>query len=109
MNIRKLLIIVHRWMGIVCGLLFVAWFVSGIVFLYWTMPTFSNRERLSRIPRIDFSTARVEPMDAAANANIKPTRLRIGMSYDGRPIYRFQGNVSVFADTGQQAPGRNAE
>jgi hypothetical protein len=109
MNIRKLLIIVHRWMGITGGVLFVVWFISGIVFMYWTMPTYGNRERLSGLRPIDLSSARVEPMDAAANARIKPTRLRIGMSYDGRPMYRFQGNVNVFADTGERVPGRNAE
>jgi hypothetical protein len=109
MNLRKLLIIVHRWMGIVGGLLFVAWFISGIVFMYRTMPAFSNKERLSRVPRIDFSAARVEPMEAARNARLKPTRLRIGMYYDGRPVYRFQGNSTVYADTGQPVAGRDAE
>jgi len=30
---RKFLIVLHRWMGIVGGLLFVTWFLSGIIFM----------------------------------------------------------------------------
>jgi hypothetical protein len=106
---RKLLIYSHRWMGIVGGLLVIAWFISGIVFMYRTMPTFSNKERLSRLALIDFSTARIEPADAAHKAGIKPNRLRIGMNYDGRPVYRFQGNTTVYADTGEVVSGRDRE
>src|ERR1051325_5888724 len=96
---RKFLIVLHRWMGIVGGLLFITWFLSGIVFMYWTMPSFSNTDRLAHLRPLDLSTARVEPMDAARTAKIKPTRLRVGMYYDGRPVYRFQ-NATVYADTG---------
>ena len=106
---RKLLIIVHRWMGVVGGLLFVSWFISGIVFMYWTMPAFSDRERLSHLSPIDLSTARVGPMDAARHAGIKPTRLRIGTYYDGRPVYRFQNNSIVYADTGEMVAGRGVD
>jgi hypothetical protein len=109
LDVRKLFILSHRWMGIAGGLLFVAWFISGIVFIYWTMPVFGNEERLRHSPPIDLSTARVEPMDAARNANIKPNRLRVGMYYDGRPIYRFQGNSIFYADTGELVGGRNPD
>jgi hypothetical protein len=105
---RKLLILSHRWMGIAAGLLFIPWLVSGIVFTYRDMPRFSNAERLSHLMPLDLSTARVEPMDAARGIDIKPDRLRVGMHYDGRPVYRFQGTSVVYADTGERAPGRDA-
>ena len=36
---RKLLIYTHRWNGIVLTLVFVIWFVSGVIFVYVGMPT----------------------------------------------------------------------
>ena len=50
-------------------------------------------DRLAHLVPLDLSTARVEPMDAARNAKIRPTRLRVGMYYDGRPVYRFQNAI----------------
>jgi uncharacterized iron-regulated membrane protein len=94
-------------MGIVGGLLFVAWFISGIVFMYRTMPAFSNADRLSHLVPLDLSTVRVEPMDAARAVGIKPARLRVAMYYDGRPVYRFQNNSNVYADTGEAVGGRD--
>src|SRR5688572_21408937 len=114
MNVRKLLdwrkalIYAHRWMGIVGALVFVAWFISGIVFAFRNMPTFTTAEQLSHLAPIDLSTARIEPMDAARNLGIQPTRLRVGMYYDGQPLYRFQGTWIVYADTGEKVPGRDA-
>src|SRR5262245_59824037 len=100
-SLRKLFIFLHRWTGIVAGLLFIPWFISGIVFTFRDMPRFGNEERLSHVPPIDVASLRVEPMDAARSLKIKPGRLRIGTSYDGRPVYRFQGSSTVYADTGE--------
>jgi len=105
---RKLLIISHRWTAIAIGLLFIPWILSGIVLTFWAMPSFTSAERLSHLVPLDLSTARVEPMDAARNLKIKPTSLRLGMYYDGRPIYRFQGNSIAYADTGEPIPERDA-
>ncbi len=105
---RKLLILSHRWTAIAIGLLFVPWILSGIVLTFRAMPTFTSAERLSHLAPLDLSTARVEPIDAAQNLKIKPTSLRIGMYYDGRPVYRFQGNSIAYADTGEAVSGRDA-
>ena len=106
---RKLLIYSHRWMGIVGGLLFITWFFSGIMMMYWGMPSFRENERLSHLSPLDLSTARVEPADAARSSNIKPSSLRVAMYYDGRPVYRFQDNVTVYADTGELVAKPNAD
>jgi hypothetical protein len=105
---RKLLIYSHRWMGIAGGLLFVTWFFSGIMMMYWGMPSLREAERLSHLAPIELSNARIEPMDAARAAKIKPATLRIGMYYDGRPVYRFQNNIAVYADSGELIEGRSA-
>jgi hypothetical protein len=113
MNIRKLLdwrsllIYTHRWMGIFFGLVFVAWFLSGVVFMYVGMPNLSTRERLGHIQPLDLSTIRLSPGEAAKKHDLDPGRLKIEMFYDGRPIYRF-GTTKVYADTGDLVPGVNA-
>jgi len=103
---RKLLIYSHRWLGIVVGLVFVAWCVSGVVLMYYGVPHLTAGERLMRLPVLDLSTVRVSPSAAAAQLKEPPRRLRISMHGD-RPVYRFNtGRVFgrwtlVYADTGE--------
>ena len=103
---RKLLIYSHRWLGIVVGLVFVAWCVSGVVLMYYGVPHLTAGERLMRLPVLDLSTVRVSPCAAAAQLKEPPRRLRISMHGD-RPVYRFNtGRVFgrwtlVYADTGE--------
>lgn len=109
MTIRKrlewktLLTYVHRWMGILAGVFFVVWFVSGIAMMYVRLPVLSVDERLGHVPPLDLSTARVSPAEAAKAHALTADDLRIEMYYDSRPIYRF-GRVKVYADTGERVP-----
>src|SRR5262249_4504403 len=96
---RKLLIYSHRWMGIAFGLLFLSWFVSGIAFMYWGMPSLSAKERSEHQRPVDLSSAKFSPLEAARAHEIRPTSLRIEMRGD-RPVYRF-GRESVYADTAE--------
>ena len=115
MNVRKLfdwktaLIYIHRWVGIVLGLVFVVWFVSGVAMMYVGMPRLSVSERLGHMKPLDLSTARVEPVEAARANDTQGRQLRVEMFYDGRPIYRFDGATKVYADTGEAVPGVSAE
>ena len=103
---RKVLIYSHRWLGIVLGLVFVVWCLSGIVLMYYGVPHLTAGERLMRMPPLDLSSVRVTPAEAAVHANGDPFRLRISMMGD-RPVYRINtGRVFgrwtlVYADTGE--------
>ena len=100
---RKILIYTHRWLGIVWCLIFIVWFVSGIAMLYWQMPRLTAEERLMRMSILDLSSVSVSAAQAAANAHISPSRVRIAM-LDDRPIYRFSDGTqwaAVYADTGE--------
>jgi hypothetical protein len=115
MNIRKLLdwrkvlIYTHRWMGIFFGIVFVVWFVSGVAFMYWGMPSMSARERLGHMKPLDFSSVHVTPAEAANSVGMEGGRApRIEMYFDGRPIYRFPGATKVYADTGEFVSGATA-
>ena len=115
MNPRKLLdwkslfIYVHRWAGLAFGLVFVVWFFSGIVMMYVRMPDLSAAERLGHVAPLDFSAATVTPQDALRANGLTSSGVRLEMHYDGRPIYRFDGNQKVYADTGALVPGANRE
>ena len=56
-RLRRVLIYMHRWLGIAGGVLFAAWFASGLVMMYARMPSLSPAERLYRLPLLDLSTA----------------------------------------------------
>jgi hypothetical protein len=105
---RKVLIYTHRWMGIVFGLIFIVWFVSGIAFMYVGMPSLSVRERLGHIPPLDLSAARLSPAEAAAQNEIDAGRFTVEMHYDGRPVYRF-GPQKIYADTGDAIGNLSAD
>ena len=109
--IRRALIYTHRWLGIAGGLLFVAWFVSGIVMMYKRMPSLAPQERLMRLPALDLSELAVSPAEAAQRIGFEPGRLRVSM-LGHRPVYRFaRGGAwsTVFADDGQPLRGVTAE
>ncbi len=100
LNWRFMLILVHRWMGIAFGLLFLMWFLSGVAFMYWGMPSLSAGERMDRQSEVDLSTAAVTPLEAASRNGLRPGSLSIAMRED-RPIYRF-GQSAIYADTGER-------
>lgn len=62
---RRFLVYTHRWLGIVLGALFIAWFVSGVVMMYAGMPRLTPGERLAHLPALDFTTATLAPAAAA--------------------------------------------
>jgi hypothetical protein len=125
---RRWLVYTHRWLGIAGGVLFVAWFFSGVVMMYARMPGLANEERLARATALDLSTATVSPPRSRAGgerhrrrhqlpgrsdtagtettaqkraAEVSVERVRVGM-LGNRPIYRFgagRNETMVFADT----------
>jgi hypothetical protein len=56
---RKVLAYSHRWLGIAGCVLFVAWFISGVVMMYARMPGLADEERLARAPALDLFTGDV--------------------------------------------------
>ncbi|HEY5624109.1 MAG TPA: PepSY domain-containing protein [Gammaproteobacteria bacterium] len=104
---RRFVIFVHRYLGIPMSIVFVVWFVSGIVMMYaGGMPRLTSAERLARVPALDLSRITVSPAEAAAAAGLSgsPGRTSVG-SILGRPAYRFEpfpgAQVTVFADSAE--------
>jgi hypothetical protein len=108
--LKRLLIFVHRWLGVALSAVFLIWFASGIVMMYWTYPEVGAVDRLRRAPALDSARIAISPEQAfaAANRDPDPGAIRLG-SFDGRPAYRFSGtgrgpargaDPIVFADDG---------
>ena len=111
--LKRSLIFVHRWLGVALSLLFLLWFVSGIVMMYWSFPSVGPADRLQRAPvlipeRIAISAERAF---SALGHEGAPAQIRL-TSFDGRPVYRFGGGggrgrgggggARVFADDGAE-------
>jgi len=107
---RRALIYTHRWLGILGCLLFVSWFVSGIVLMYAGMPRLTVDERQKSLPPLDLASVQV-PVAAAAAAGVAPDAIRIDMFRD-RPVYRLRSRgrwTTVFADDGSVMNGVTPE
>lgn len=107
----RLLIFVHRWLGVALSVIFLIWFVSGIVMMYWSYPEVSDGDRLRHAPVLDPARVAISPEQAFAVLGHDPdaNAIRLG-SFDGRPAYRFTNTgrrpargpgAIVFADDGE--------
>ena len=99
--VKRSLIFVHRWLGVALSLLFLLWFVSGIVMMYWSFPSVGAADRLQRAPVLEPEVIVVSPEQAFSvlDRDEAPVQVRL-TSFDGRPVYRFGGGTRVFADDG---------
>ncbi len=100
---RRALIYTHRWLGIAGCILFVLWFVSGVVMMYARMPDLSSADRRALMPSLDLTTATATPADVLWMAGAPVQSVRVGM-FGRRPVYRFAARgrwTAAFADDRQ--------
>src|SRR5262245_50341368 len=105
----RLLLMVHRWVGVALCVLFLLWFPSGIGMMYWGMPGVSARDRLERSSALNSDTIVLSPLEAAERVGLEPSPSQVRLNtFDGRPVYRFGGgrgggaSTLVYADTGEE-------
>ncbi|MCY1168326.1 MAG: PepSY domain-containing protein [Pseudomonadota bacterium] len=67
---RRALYLTHRWLGILGCVLFVLWFVSGLVMLHVRFPTLTQQERLQQLTAMDLGSIRVSPRDALERVGV---------------------------------------
>src|SRR6478735_12011188 len=89
--IKRTLIFVHRWLGVALCVLFLLWFPSGIVMMYWQFPEVSPRDRLEHSPSLDAAAIALTPGEAFAKLNADPPPTEVSLhTLDGRPVYEFR-------------------
>lgn len=102
--VRKALIFVHRWLGLAFCLLFVMWFLSGIVMMYSDYPGIDAKERLTKAETLRPEAIRLSPAEAYSitRSGQPPNQVSLAMLL-GHPVYRFRSRRSVsivYADSG---------
>ena len=102
--LKRSLIFVHRWIGVALSLIFLLWFASGIVMMYWSFPEVTAEQRLERLPNLNPDQIKVSVASAVAalGRDQPPGQIRL-TSFDGRPVYRDGGrggSAMVYADSG---------
>jgi hypothetical protein len=104
-RLRLALIALHRWMGVALVSLFLLWFPSGIVMMYWSFPEVTGRDRLQHAEPLNPPDVRLTPAEALRRAELVDTPLSTRIdTFDGRPVYRFRdadGETVIYADTGE--------
>ena len=95
-RIRHWLYWTHRWLGIGGCLLFVMWFVSGVVMMYVGYPNLTDEERLAGLAPLRFEQAQVSPMAALQVLPedvraLQPRRIGLEMQAgsDAGPVWRI--------------------
>ncbi|WP_249702440.1 PepSY domain-containing protein [Altererythrobacter sp. KTW20L] len=100
-TVKRWLYLTHRWIGIATCLLFVLWFVSGLVMLYVPYPALDAEERLAGLSPITW-----EQVDHQPEAEPGLREVALEMRGD-RPVWRVSpwngGSYSVWADSGEFA------
>lgn len=96
---------IHRWMGVAFCVLFLNWFLSGVVMMYYRFPRVDAEVRLSRAQTIDPGRIHITAERAlrTIHASNAPSQIRLNV-LDGRPVYRFsfgRRSALVFADDGR--------
>lgn len=109
---KRLLFLLHRWLGVVLCVFFAMWFVSGIVMMYVGYPKLTEAERLQHLPALVPDTPMLAPQQALALAGVDwPLKeLRLAVASGGQAAYfavpegRGKATVAINAATGERLP-----
>ncbi|MDM0019166.1 PepSY-associated TM helix domain-containing protein [Variovorax saccharolyticus] len=87
---KRALIFVHKWLGISLALLFLMWFITGIVLYYVPFPNLSQAERRAGLQPLALDAGCCLSAEAAAGrAGLSFTEARLGMADSGEPVWRL--------------------
>ena len=109
----KLLVFLHRWLGVILGSFFAMWFLTGIVMMYVPFPSLSDDVRRSYLAPVSTATLVITPAQAIDRCELDTlTAFRL-ISILERPAYICVGSSStvkaIYADTGMAATPLDSE
>jgi hypothetical protein len=100
----RVLIFVHRWLGVALCVLFLLWFPSGIVMMYWEYPSVTPADRIEHAAPVRSDAITVPLSEALTISEASQPRQIHLATFDGRPVYRIRSGrdeTIVYADTGE--------
>src|SRR5262249_32736239 len=94
---RRLLILIHRYLGIALSLLFAVWFISGIAMIYAKgMPHVTSQLRLERLAALQADSVRITSAAAVQTASPDRPPARVVLSsVGGRPVFSCRKHDGV--------------
>lgn len=104
-TLLRIVILTHRYLGILLGGVLIVWFVSGIGMMYaGGMPGLAPDLRLERLGELDLSQISFSSGEAASAVGLRTGSERVTLvNLMDRPAWRLggRGATTVFADTGE--------
>lgn len=109
---KRLLFLVHRWLGVILCVFFAMWFISGVVMMYVGYPKLTDAERLQHLPVLAAEAPLLAPQQVLARAGLAgPLKeLRLAAASAGRPVYfstppgKGSPTVAIDAVSGERLP-----
>src|SRR6187549_1273007 len=104
MSVRQLLRAFHRWLGAALCLLFLTWFVSGIVLTFAGFPSVAEREQLAHAAALQAESIRFQPATALAKVTTSAEAIEVH-ALGTRALYTVRTGgqtISTFADSGER-------
>jgi PepSY-associated TM region len=99
----RILVLLHRWLGVGFCLLFAMWFASGIVMHFVPFPAMTEAARFSALSPIDIAQVRLGPRQAVSASGLASAqRVRLVQRIDG-PLYIVSDarrSMAIRADDG---------
>jgi hypothetical protein len=93
----RILVLLHRWLGVAFCLLFAMWFATGIVMHFVPFPALSEADRFAGLAPLDLARAGHGPAAAVAASAIKgATRVHLTQRSDG-PVFVVSGPSAIKA------------
>ena len=87
----RMLVVIHRWLGIILGPLFAMWFATGIVMHFVPCPQLTEKERIAGLPPLRLDGSLHGPAEAVtASGRDDARRIRLIQRADG-PVYLVSG------------------
>ncbi|SDJ80114.1 hypothetical protein SAMN05444748_12333, partial [Variovorax sp. OV700] len=87
---KPALIFIHKWLGISLALLFLMWFLSGIVLYYVPFPNLTQSERQAGMqPLAPAADCCLTAEEAARRAGVAFTEARLAMAGEEMPAWRL--------------------
>jgi hypothetical protein len=95
---KRVVLLVHRWTGVLACVLMALWFASGMVMLFVGYPKLLPAERLAALPALPLEGCCAGPEAALAGSDGAGVRRLVLTSIGGRPHYLVESaKGSVFA------------
>ena len=104
MSVRQLLRAFHRWLGAALCLLFLTWFVSGIVLTFAGFPSVAEREKLAHAAALQADSIRIQPTTALSGVTSNAEAIEVH-ALGTRALYTVRTGgqtISTFADSGER-------